>query len=145
MPTNIYVSSRTRDRTAGNAVINITPYSSMYILYNHIVSPMDYEAVRMLLPFAACEIQQCVNVTIVDDFEDEPNENFFYTLEMSPGLNPKIELDKTLGEIVIIDNDGQYSICTIQHFHKSTFPLNLLAVVLNQQIQFKLVMIPLCI
>ena len=67
------------------------------------VSPMDYESLNVTLMFAACETQHCVNVTIVDDFEDEPNENFFYSLEMSPDLHSSIELDQTLmiGEIEI--------------------------------------------
>ena len=47
-----------------------------------------------------------MNVTIVDDLVDEPEENFFYTLERTPGLHPNISLDPTLGEIVIEDDDG---------------------------------------
>ena len=48
-----------------------------------------------------------VNVTIVDDFEDEPDENFLYILEETPnGLHPNIELDPVDSEIVIEDNDG---------------------------------------
>ena len=64
---------------------------------------MDYEPLNMTLMFAACETRRCVNVTIVDDFEDEPNENFFYSLERSPDLHSSIELDQTLmiGEIEI--------------------------------------------
>ena len=40
--------------------------------------------------FAACETRRCVNVNIVDDLVDEPEENFFldYTLERTPGLHP---------------------------------------------------------
>ena len=72
-----------------------------------IVSPMDYEGLSVLLEFAACEIQQCVNVNIVDDFEIEQNENLFYTLERAPGLNPNIQLISTQGEILIGDNDGK--------------------------------------
>ena len=48
-----------------------------------------------------------MNVNIVDDFEIEQTEHFFYTLEMSPGLNPNIQLDLTQGEIFINDNDGK--------------------------------------
>ena len=47
-----------------------------------------------------------MNVTIVDDFVYEPEENFFYTLERTPGLHPNIDLDPILGEIVIEDDEG---------------------------------------
>ena len=68
---------------------------------------MDYESLDMVLMFGECERRKCVNVTIVDDFEDEPGENFFYTLEETPnGLHPNIELDPVDGEIVTEDNDG---------------------------------------
>ena len=69
---------------------------------------MDYWLldVAVTLMFAACETRRCVNVTIVDDFDVEPEENFFYTLERTPGLHPNIDLDPDLGEIMIVDNDG---------------------------------------
>ena len=47
-----------------------------------------------------------MNVTIVSDLIDEPEENFFYTLERTPDLHPNIDIDQTLGEIVIEDDDG---------------------------------------
>ena len=57
--------------------------------------------------FEACERLQCVNVTIKDDDEDEPKENFFFTLQETPaGLHPNIDLDPTDGEVLICDNDG---------------------------------------
>ena len=56
--------------------------------------------------FHACETKSCVNVTIVNDFEPEPDESFFYTLEMVPGHDPGIELDPIRGEIEIMDDDG---------------------------------------
>ena len=67
------------------------------------VSPIDYEPLNVTLMFAACETQRCVDVTIVDDFEDEQTEHFFYTLERSPGLHPNIELDPKEGNVTIID------------------------------------------
>ena len=71
------------------------------------VAPSDYESLDMVLMFGECERRKCVNVTIVDDFENEPDENFFYILEETPnGLHPNIELDPVDGEIVIEDNDG---------------------------------------
>ena len=54
---------------------------------------MDYDVLSMILRFAACETRQCVNMTIVDDFEKELNEDFLYTLEGAPGLNFDINLD----------------------------------------------------
>ena len=70
----------------------------MYL--NSLVTPMA-------LMFGTCQTKQCVTVTIVDDFEDEPDENFFYTLTRPPGgLDPRITLNPTLGEILIRDNDG---------------------------------------
>ena len=63
---------------------------------------MDYESLYTVLMFDECEKRQCVNVTIIDDFEDEPNENLFYTLEKIPDdLHPNIMLDPVDGEIVI--------------------------------------------
>ena len=51
-----------------------------------------------------------VNVNIVNDFEDEPDQNFYYTLEMNPDLNTYIGLHPMNGEIVIVDDDGKYEI-----------------------------------
>ena len=76
------------------------------ILYTT-VAPMDYESLNMVLMFGECERRKCMNVNIVDDFEDEPDENFFYTLEETPnGLHPNIKFLKP-AEIVIEDNDGK--------------------------------------
>ena len=71
------------------------------------VSPMDYEAVSQVVNFAACETRQCVNVTIVDDFVDEPIESFSVTLERTPGLDMRIRLDPVDGVVEIDDNDGK--------------------------------------
>ena len=71
------------------------------------VAPSDYGSLDMVLMFGECERRKCVIVTIVDDFEDELDENFFYHLEETPnGLHPNIELKPVDGEIVIVDNDG---------------------------------------
>ena len=77
------------------------------ILYTT-AAPSDYGSLDMVLMFGECERRKCVNVTIVDDFEDELDENFFYHLEETPnGLHPNIELNPVDGEIVIEDNDGR--------------------------------------
>ena len=68
---------------------------------------MDYVPLDETLTFAECETRRCVDVIIVNDLVDEPEENFFYTLEeRTPGLHPNIDVDPTLGEIVIEDDDG---------------------------------------
>ena len=68
---------------------------------------MDYESLNMILMFDTCDTIQCVRVTIVDDFENEPDESFFYTLTRPPGgLDSRITLSPTLGEILIHDDDG---------------------------------------
>ena len=61
----------------------------------------------ILLAFSACVTRQCVNITIVDDFEKELNENFLYTLERAPGLNFDTRLNPVEGEVMILDNDGK--------------------------------------
>ena len=56
--------------------------------------------------FGACETRYCTTVTIIDDYIDEQNKKFFYTLDRTPGLHPNIELDAVDGEVVIVDDDG---------------------------------------
>ena len=67
---------------------------------------MDYEPLNVTLMFAACEKRSCVDVTIVNDYDDESDENFFYALERTPDLHPIIDLDLILGEILIVNDDG---------------------------------------
>ena len=70
------------------------------------VSPMDYLALAEVLIFDACETQQCVVVTIVDDVVDEPEEVFRVALERTIDLDSRIILEPIDGEIIIADNDG---------------------------------------
>ena len=57
--------------------------------------------------FGACEIRNCVNITIRDDEVDELNtELFTYHLRRTTSLDPRIELDPVDGRIEIVDNDG---------------------------------------
>ena len=65
---------------------------------------MDYIGLSTTLLFPACETQQCVNVGIVDDLSDEPEEGFGVTLERTPELNSRIILNPANGEIRIQDN-----------------------------------------
>jgi hypothetical protein len=66
---------------------------------------MDYGAVSTILRFAACEKRRCVDVPIINDGDDEPNEMFGITLERTPGLNDRITLDPVNG-VVTINGDG---------------------------------------
>ena len=54
------------------------------------------------LRFASCATRRCVNVTILSDFTDEQDENFFYSLSWTPDLHPRIELTPVDGEIMIV-------------------------------------------
>ena len=68
---------------------------------------MDYESLDVILMFDLnVRNRQCVNLNIVNDFEDEPDQNFYYTLEMTSDLNTYIGLHQMNGEIVIVDDDG---------------------------------------
>ena len=69
------------------------------------VSPSDYSELNTTLMLSFSIKRRCVDVTIVNDLVDEPDENFFYTLEWTSGL-PQISLQSTRGEIEIVDDDG---------------------------------------
>ena len=60
-----------------------------------------------ILMFDACDIRRCVDITIVSDTDDEPDEMFGITLERTPGLNDRITLDPMDGVVIIIDDDGK--------------------------------------
>ena len=81
---------------------------------------MDYLELNTILSFAACETRRCVEVTIVDDLVDEPNEIFHYTLGRTIGLDPRISLNPVDGVVEIIDNDGNILcfmlMCVAVHF-----------------------------
>ena len=69
------------------------------------MSPMDYSSFSMTLIFATCETRRCVNVNIVDDLADEPDEVFDYILRPAC-QDSRITIRPDVGEIVITDNDG---------------------------------------
>ena len=78
-----------------------------YGVFYTTVAPSDYVSLDVILMFGTCQTKQCLNVTIVDDFEDELDEDFFYTLTRPPGgLDSRITLSPTLGEILIRNDDG---------------------------------------
>ena len=59
-----------------------------------------------IMTFAACVTRRCVDVTVMNDTQDEPAEMFGITLERTPGLNDRITLDPVTGDITIVDDDG---------------------------------------
>ena len=67
---------------------------------------MDYGARDVILQFVACDTRKCMNVTIVDDIQVEPDESLTYHLARTPGLDSSIQLDPVNGEIEIVDDDG---------------------------------------
>ena len=66
---------------------------------------MDYGPLDVVLIFEACETRKCVNVSILDDFVEEPEEFFTYHLMRTPYLNPRIQLEPATGKIVIVSLD----------------------------------------
>ena len=80
----------------------------MHILF-FLVSPMDYGSVSHNLTFDECENRSCTEITIMEDMIVEMTESFFITLERTPGLDSRIDLDPVNGVVEIID-DGMYII-----------------------------------
>ena len=74
----------------------------------------------MILQFDTCDVRQCTFVSIVNDIVNEPEEFFVYTLERTPGLDARIDLDPTMGRVVITDDDGKFSVI-VATFSQSTF------------------------
>ena len=60
-----------------------------------------------IVMFDACDIRRRVDITIVSDTDNEPDEMFGITLERTPGLNDRITLDPVDGMVIIIDDDGK--------------------------------------
>ena len=67
---------------------------------------MDYDALSTTVMFGACQIRECVDITIVDDVVLENVESFLVNLESTPGLDSRITLNRTRAEVQIIDNEG---------------------------------------
>ena len=77
-----------------------------YLLHSA-VTPLDYKReLFTILSFSACETRQCVDVAIVNDLMNEPEERFGVTLERTPDLDSRIILDRDDGQI-FIQNDGK--------------------------------------
>ena len=73
------------------------------------MEPTDYGALSSILRFDSCETHDCVNVDIVNDLVDEPEEFFRVTLMRTNGLDSRISLNPVDGQIVITDNGGKYT------------------------------------
>ena len=52
-----------------------------------------------IITFAACDTQHCMDIPIVNDTKNEPDETFAITLERPPGLNDRITLDPVDGVV----------------------------------------------
>ena len=57
----------------------------------------------------ACGIRLCWHISIVDDTIDESDESFSLTLERTAGLDPRITLSPSAGEIIILDAESIYT------------------------------------
>ena len=87
-------------------------YVILVLILIFTVASIDYGALSSTLMFGSCETRSCVNVTIVDDLVDEPEEFFYVTLTKTSDLDSRISLnpfDGQIGQIEIIDNDGKYT------------------------------------
>ncbi|CAI8052754.1 hypothetical protein GBAR_LOCUS28872 [Geodia barretti] len=70
------------------------------------VQAMDYQPLDVTLTFQACETRICVDVEIIDDTVDEPDEVLPYSLTRTPDLDPRIELNPVDGQVEIGDDDN---------------------------------------
>jgi len=74
----------------------------------------DYQPVNEILTFEPHEREKEIGVTIVDDNQWEPDEEFFLKLTLIPGASNNVKLGRTsIMEITILNDDG-----------KDTFPCN---------------------
>ena len=70
----------------------------------------DYERVNEVLTFSPGERHKEIGVTIVDDNQWEPDEEFFVKLTLIPGDDSEfVKLGKTcIMEITILNDDGNH-------------------------------------
>ena len=66
----------------------------------------DLIASSVLLSFSRCDTQSCAALPIIDDNIIEGKESFHYMLERTTDLDERIELDSTVGELVILNDDN---------------------------------------
>ena len=70
-------------------------------------SSTDYKTLGVIFQFPECETKECILVHILNDGVDESEEFFNFTLAQTPGLDPRIDLDSTVGQVVINENNGK--------------------------------------
>ena len=68
---------------------------------------MDYGKLDLMLMFSECEKKRCINVSILQDLVDEPDEFFTFHLNRTTDLSPHIDLYPVNGRIEIVDDDGE--------------------------------------
>ena len=54
----------------------------------------------------------CLHIPIIDDRTVELIETFNVVLQRTEGLDARIILEDTIKEVAIIDDDGEYFICS---------------------------------
>ena len=69
----------------------------------------DYQAVDEILTFEPMETEKEIGITIVDDNQWEPDEEFFLKLSLlSTGQSKEVKLGRTsIMEITILNDDGE--------------------------------------
>jgi len=66
----------------------------------------DYIAKKDTLTFGPNETHQYIEITIIDDYEWEPDETFFVKLHIPEGFNDKVEIGHhSIAEVTIINDD----------------------------------------
>lgn len=70
----------------------------------------------MRLNFAPCDVEQCVNITIVDNELIEQTEMFVVTLERTATLDKKISLHPVKGYIFVNDEVGKPAVNNNSNF-----------------------------
>ena len=70
---------------------------------------MDYAGLSTILMFSACEIRQCLNVTVFEDQVLEETEFFNAVLNRTDNLDTRITLNPVNAVVDIIDNDSKIS------------------------------------
>ena len=72
------------------------------------VAPSDYKAINHTMVFQECETGRCIDISIIDDLVNEPDDEVFdVTLQRAVGLTSSISLVPVNAEIAIVnDNDG---------------------------------------
>ena len=70
-------------------------------------SPEDYVVISLMAPIQRCQRMLCADIIVENDYVVEEMEVFRVTLEMSPGLDPRVHLKNFVhrADVQLIDND----------------------------------------